>query len=172
MPPPDPNADGFPPAFAEAVKAAVENTFKAIAGEKPVPKPDVAHPPTPCVAGIISFIGDSPWSLSWFLPSDTAPALAHKFTGLELTFDSQDMGDVAGELVNVLAGEVVAQLDRRRVKVKMSLPTVARGSPLELMPEKGAGVVRIDYASKFGSFWLQLATPGKGGSALVRLPGA
>jgi CheY-specific phosphatase CheX len=67
------------------------------------------------------------------------------------------MGDMAGELVNVIAGEVVAQLEQRRIKVQMSLPTVARGRPLELVPQVGPAVANIEYRSKEGTFWFRIA---------------
>ena len=161
----------FPPVVADAVWAAVEQTYSAIAGEKPSRQPNETHSACPCVAGIISFLGQSPWTLSWFLTKDAAPAIAQKFTGMDIPFDSGDMGDVVGELVNVLAGEVVAQLDRRKIPAQMSLPTVARGSPLELMPEKGYGVVQMDYTSSQGRFWLRLAIAGKGKCTFHRMPG-
>lgn len=161
---------GFPKAVADAVRAAVETTYAAIAGEKPVLSA-AEHPDCACVAGIISFVGESTWTLSWFLTKDIAPALAKTFTGIDILFDSSDMGDVAGELVNVLAGEVVAQLEKRRINAKMSLPTVVRGNPLELMPAKGPGMMRMDFTTRQGGFWLRLAVACKGQGTQHRLPG-
>src|SRR5947207_8601304 len=111
----------FPATIADAVTAAVENTFAAICGEKPSRSPN-GQPAWngPCVAGIISFVGAIPWSLSLVLTQDTAPALARKFTGMEILFDTPDMGDVAAELVNILAGEVVAQLERRHIQAQIT----------------------------------------------------
>ena len=162
---------GFPPAVADAVKQAIDVTLAAICGEKPVLQTG-GEPPgcCACVAAIISFIGDVSWSLSWALNEDTAPALINKFVGFEIPFDSPDMGDAVGELVNVLAGDVVAQLEKRRIKVQMSLPTVARGKALELMPEKGTAVAQLDYTSTQGSFWLRLMSA-KGSQIRQRLPG-
>ena len=161
----------FPSVIADAVKVAVENTFSAICGEKPTHQ---ANGQQVCdgsgVAGIISFLGDMPWSLALVLTQETAPALAHKFTGMEITFDTPDMGDVAAELVNVLAGEVVAQLECRQIKAQISLPIVARGTPLELMPERHMAIDRMHFASKQGKFWLRLASA-LPGEALARLPG-
>src|SRR5581483_4177566 len=90
----------FPPAIADAVKTAVEKMFFAISGEMPIEHANGEQADScPCVAGIISFFGDMPWSLSWVLNEETAPALAQKFAGFEIPFDSPDMGDVTGELV-------------------------------------------------------------------------
>ncbi|MBI3410432.1 MAG: chemotaxis protein CheX [Planctomycetes bacterium] len=168
-----PNSCGqsFPPAIIDAVKASVEKTYAAFCGDKPLLTAlaeDSHH--GPCIAGIISFFGDVPWSLTWVLTHKTAPALAQKFAGFEIPFESSDMGDMAGELVNVLAGEIIAQLDQRRIKSQMSLPTVARGSNLELMPERGPNVAELDYTSKQGGFWLRLAAA-KMGNVPGRVPG-
>lgn len=153
----------FPPAITDAVQASIEKVYSAFCGETPrrVTIELKSHNPS-CVAGIISFFGDVPWSLSWVLTEETAPILARKFAGFDIPFDSSDMGDVAGELVNVLAGEVIAQLEQRRIKAQMSLPTVARGKPLELVPEKGLSVARLDFVSGQGNFWVRLAAPKSG----------
>lgn len=163
--------DGFPPAIIDAVKASVVKTYSAFCGEAPINGTNGHdHEDGPCIAGIISFFGDIPWSLSWVLSDKVAPVLAHKFAGFEIPFDSPDMGDMAGELVNVLAGEVIAQLEQRRIKAQMSLPTVARGKPLELIPERGRFVSRLDFTSKQGCFWLRLASA-RSLSAPGRVPG-
>lgn len=140
---------------SEAVHAALESTFAAICGEKPRRcEGDVT--PTSCVAGIISFTGDVTWSLSWVLAHDSAPALVQKFTGFEIPFDSPDMGDAVAELVNVLAGDVVVQMEKRRLKAKMAIPMVARGCPLELMSARNATATRVEYTSSYGRFGLAI----------------
>src|SRR5262249_54146675 len=107
----------------------------------------------------ISFMGDVFWSLTWVLSKDAAPALAQKMTGMDIPFESPDMGDVAGELMNVLAGEVVLQLERRRIKAQMSLPNVAKGAHLELLPEHKSSVNQLNFTSSYGEFWMRITTP-------------
>lgn len=85
------------------------------------------------IVGIISFVGDLMWSLALILPHDSAEKMAQKFAGFEIPFDSADMGDVVGELINVLAGVLCGNLEAAGVKSQMSLPTVARGDAFELM---------------------------------------
>jgi CheY-specific phosphatase CheX len=165
----DSQVDDLPAAIVEAVKASLDRTHAAFFSEKPTLTADQhdSHNDS-CVAGIISFVGDLSWSLSWIIARDTAPQLAQRFAGFEIPFESPDMGDVAGELVNVIAGEIVAQLDQRKIKAQMSLPTIARGSPLELVPGKGPSIINLEYRSREGPFWFRLATA-KHRSA--RLPG-
>jgi CheY-specific phosphatase CheX len=148
---------GFPAAIAGAVTAAVETTFSAMCGEIPVRDgtgPD--HHPAAVIVGFISFVGDLAWSLAWGFTRDSALAIAQKFSGFEFQFESPDMGDVVAELVNVLAGDVVAKLDSRLIKAQMSLPTVARGQALELMPDRGRGVFHAHYTTTYGTFWFRL----------------
>lgn len=149
----------LPRGIVDAVMASVENTHSAFFSEKPVLVPVSSEPHTgPCIAGIISFLGEVSWTLSWILTEQSAPALAARFTGFEIPFDSPDMGDMAGELVNVIAGEVVAQLEQRRLPAQMSLPTIARGNPLELVPGTGPGIVHLEYRSAEGPFWMRIAS--------------
>jgi chemotaxis protein CheX len=143
----------------DSVRDAVEKTYVRISGEKPLLDPEeYSEHDKECVAGIISFFGDTSISLAWVLDSESAPALAQQFARFPIPFESADMGDMTGELVNVLAGDVVAILENRKCKVKMSLPTVARGNRLRLMPDKGVCVSHLNYKTRLGKFWLLVAT--------------
>jgi chemotaxis protein CheX len=148
----------IPPVIVEAVTASVEKLHATFFSEQPIltghGSTDHDHP---CIASIISFLGEIPWSLTWILPTDTAPMVAKKFTGFEIPFESSDMGDLVGELINVFAGEVVVQLELREIDCQMSLPTVLRGNHITLVPELGASVVHLQYESKEGPFWFRLA---------------
>jgi CheY-specific phosphatase CheX len=158
----------FPTAIAETVKQAVEATFAVICGEKPellsFGKSDTS---ATGVIGVISFVGDPTWSMALLVPQETAPALARKFAGFDIPFDSPDMGDAVGELANVLAGDVVARLEMRRIKAQMSLPTVARGQIAETHLPKG---LQMTFASAQGPYRFQL-TAARPGQVLGRGPG-
>lgn len=144
--------------IVDAVKGSIDQLHANFLAEKPqlvecCEKDDAF----PCIAGIITFLGEEKFSLSWVLPHKIAVKIAHRFSGFEIPFDSSDMGDVVGELVNVIAGEVILQLERRKIKVNMSLPTVVKGDALVLMPENNPEVVHIDYVSSEGTFWMRIA---------------
>jgi CheY-specific phosphatase CheX len=83
------------------------------------------------IDGIISFVGDLTWSMILVLPIGAAEMMALKFAGFEIPYDSEDMGDVVGELTNVLAGVLCGNLEAVGVKSQMSLPTITRGSDFE-----------------------------------------
>jgi chemotaxis protein CheX len=163
------NAEVFPVAVAEAVQTAVELSMTSILGAKPqinLTNPDASGQGG--VVGIISFLGESNWTFGLILPEAIAPALAKQFAGFDISFDSPDMGDVVGELANVIAGDIVAQLDKRKLKAQMSLPMVARGHDVELFGPTGRPQTTLEFRSNLGTFWCKLAA-GKQGS--IRRPG-
>jgi chemotaxis protein CheX len=163
-------APAFPAAVADGVRAAFEATFTSICGGPVTPVADAAAPGGAGIIGIISFLGDVNWSFSFGLPRETALALAVKFAGFDISFDSPDMTDVIGELANVVAGDIVAQLDARRVKSQMSLPMVARGSDVEVDAPGNMPSLRVTWQSPQGVFWYRLASAKAGGLA-GRRPG-
>ena len=46
------------------------------------------------------------------------------------------MGDVVGELANILAGNCKQILDKRNVDVEISLPSVMRASGIEILVQR------------------------------------
>jgi len=138
---------------------AVTSTFASICGFQPEPKQETSNGSLmEGIVGIISLIGaEYAFSLMLGLPHGTAESIARKFAGFHIPFEDPDMADVVGELANIVAGDAAARLDALGVKAELSLPTVARGSNLEmLLPEK-LSRSRIDFSSAQGDFWLKLA---------------
>ncbi len=157
----------LPEEVVEAACVSIENTLANILGNKPVRTATAPATDAPALLGIISFVGDAKWSLSLMLGDPVAGHMVEKFCGMALPFDSPDLGDAVGELVNVIAGEVVAQMEKRRLKAKMSLPIVIRGRAMELIQERGTSVEQIDYTSDYGPFTVRLTTVS--GSVLQRM---
>lgn len=142
----------------ECIKASVISTFGSIIGEPPVFTGfEEKHPDFTGVVGIISLLGGISWSLMLEIPKVTALPLALKFAGFEIEYDSEDMGDVVGELANVFAGDSVSRLDAVGVKVNMSLPTIARGSGMQLTVPEKFPLLRMKFTSLEGEFWIKIA---------------
>jgi CheY-specific phosphatase CheX len=161
----------FPAVVADGVKAAVEETLASICGARPaVAAHDGDFSRGAGVIGIVSFLGDVSWSFSLCLPEETAPALVRQFAGFDISFDSPDMCDVVGELANVVAGDIVARLEARRVKAQMSLPMVARGSDVEVLSPTGSPAARFTCRIPQGPFWYKLVAA-KAGALPGRRPG-
>jgi len=144
--------------LVDSLDEAVKATFAVILGECPLSCGSIDDSSgCPGMVGIIAVIGDVSWSVSLGFSPEAAAQIAQKFAGFEIEYDSADMGDVIGELANVLAGDVVAKLDDLGVKVGMSLPTVARVSDLHLLEPGAVESLRFKYSSSEGEFFVGLA---------------
>jgi chemotaxis protein CheX len=122
------------------------------------------------VVGIISFMGDANYIIMLALPKDSAIAMASKFCGFDIDYDSPDMGDVVGELANVLAGDIVARMSNEDFKVTMSLPTIMRGHDVEPLLPRGLPLEALHFSSAEGAFVLKVAGS-KSGDLVGRKPG-
>lgn len=121
-------------------------------------------PAAKALLAVISLVGDIEWSLCLGLPGETATALAAKFAGFEIPFDSPDLGDAIGELANILGGTVKAKLDSRGVRADISLPTVMRGTCVEVLNLQGMPRARTFFESPCGPLWTEVVV----GSGLVK----
>lgn len=122
------------------------------------------------VVGIISFMGDISWIVMLELPKESAKSMASKFCGFDIDYDSADMGDVVGELANILAGDIVARLAKEDLKAAISLPTIMRGQNVEPMLPSGLPLEKLHFDMPEGEFLLKIAGT-KSGDILCRKPG-
>jgi CheY-specific phosphatase CheX len=161
----------LPPPLETAVQQAVTATFETICGAAPVlaGRPSTTQRRA-AVIGVISFVGDHLWSIMLGVPRPTATPLALAFAGLEADFDSAEMGDIVGELANMLAGYVSALLDEQGIRAEISLPTVVRGRDIAILQPGQAPSVDLAFKSASGPFWVSLAMAGPGWS-MGRRPG-
>lgn len=147
----------FPPPVRSAVQEAAVAFFESACGLKAAPTTD---PPkaAPCAAvtGIISFVGDLTWSFALVLPEASATTVARAFAGFDIPFDSPDMGDLVGEMANVMAGDVVARLAAQGVAAGMSLPLVVRGHDVEFLSQSNACCLRMGFETPCGTLWFRL----------------
>lgn len=146
----------FPPAICDAVRDAATDFFRVSCGLTHQEKSDDDAPSGSGIMSTISFMGDQPWSFSLVLPDHTATAMARAFAGFDIPADSPDMGDVIGEVVNVIAGGICARLDAKGIKAQMSLPTVVRGENVSVMVPSGAATKRMEFVGTSGPCWFQL----------------
>lgn len=131
------------------VPAAATSIFKATCGLdlRPV---ELDAELNEVVVAVISLMGSVEWAVFLGLPKPTAVALAAKFAGFEIPFESSDMADAIGELTNIFAGEVKAQLDRKGVKAEISLPSVLRGDNLHLVIPRDTPLIKTCFDSAVG----------------------
>jgi chemotaxis protein CheX len=119
----------------------------------------------PCqgIFGMISLAGSAVCSLVLELPCPTAAGLALAFAGYAIDFESADMGDVVGELANILAGDFVARLSEARITATLSIPVVARGPEVEILLPSELPSLRLAFKTPVGIFWIKVATASRSG---------
>ena len=127
------STDDVPELLIEVTSRALVETFEKMIGETTIDVPEEQSRQVEGVVGLISFVGDVTWSLAMMFPQKAAESLAFKFAGFEIEYESADMGDVVGEIANVLAGVICGELESEGIKSYMSLPTVTRGQHVELL---------------------------------------
>ena len=119
------NDGKMPSVLTDVSRDSILSIFNTIFGAKPsLNEGEEEKKLGEGVVGIISFMGDVNYIIMLALPKDSAIAMASKFCGFDIDYDSADMGDVVGELANVLAGDIVARMGKEDMKITMSLPTI------------------------------------------------
>lgn len=157
VPPAVVNEQNVPSVLVEQTQKAAVESFTKICGEVSIiemDSTDFTHGMK--IDGIISFVGDLTWSMILVLPFQSAEMMAQKFAGFEIPYDSEDMGDVVGELTNVLAGVLCGNLEAVGVKSQMSLPTVTRGSDFEQLMSENLISKRIYFVAGPHRFMVKL----------------
>lgn len=157
--------------LAECVKQSVIANFSTMIGSQPDIRNNGNNLIGEGVVGIISMVGEFTWLLMLALPQETAKAFALKFAGFEIDYESPEMGDVVGELNNILAGDIVARLSKDGIKVAMSLPTVLRGNNVEPMLPRGTPSIKMHFTCPEGEFLLRLAGRCNEGDDICHKPG-
>lgn len=143
--------------LADGVEEGIVTTFSSICGSARAGEREAWWNTEDSVIGIISFTGEVPLTVNIGFPRKSAEQITRKFTGMEFDYNSPEMGDLIGELANVFAGDLIVCLERARISVKMSLPTVARGQA-RIVPMGGQTTVDFQFSTPSGDFWAMLCT--------------
>ncbi|MDY3555618.1 chemotaxis protein CheX [Gemmata sp. JC717] len=157
-----PTANTFPPAVSEAVEGAAATFFSGSCGLTHVPDAQIDDAIDQAgIMSTISFVGDIQWAFALAFPEEAAVAIARTFAGFDIPFNSADMGDVIGEIVNVIAGDVVGRLAKQKIEARMSLPTTVHGSNVSMMMPTDAAATRFVFSGPAGRCWFDLVSTPK-----------
>lgn len=151
--------DTIPDEIIGLVKESVINTFASICGNTPtyVQGEEETGPLNGIIGNIAVFNPDHTLSLMLVVPKDTALSLSEAFIGMEIPYDSDDMGDLIGEISNILAGDVAASVEKVGFRGQSSLPTATRGSDLTLFLPNKPPSKKMKFTGDNGEFWLNMA---------------
>lgn len=149
----------IPDEIIASVRNSVEATFESIMGSRPdfVDGVEKEEPMNGIIGNISVFNANHTLTLMVAIPRETAVSLSEVFCGMELPFESDDMGDLVGEISNILAGEVAANAEQVGFVGQSSLPTVTRGSDLKLFMPNKPPTSQLRFNGSGGEFWVNLA---------------
>ncbi|MDR8392847.1 chemotaxis protein CheX [Aliifodinibius sp. S!AR15-10] len=150
--------DRIPDEIVGKVETSVINTFASIIGEEPnyVKEENGEGPLNGIIGNVTVFNSEHTLSLMLAIPKDTALYLSEVFIGMELPFESDDMGDLIGEVSNILAGDVAANVEKVGFRGQSSLPTATRGSDLTLFMPTKPPTEKMKFSTTNMDFWLTL----------------
>ncbi|HVP57088.1 MAG TPA: chemotaxis protein CheX [bacterium] len=158
----------LPQTLLDGVKSAVIEVMESICGKASEHGECGAAELSCGVIGVISLIGQDAWSMMVGLPRGTAIAFAKQFTGDAVAYDSRDMGDVVGELANIIAGQAAGRMESAGLKASLSLPTVARGNGIAVPVQYELPSVCMGFTCPQGIFWVRIASAKRGPSGRFR----
>jgi len=136
---------------------ATLNTYKTMLEEEVKPgKPELKSEPFPHfdVSGVIGISGDLVGNVVVSFPKITALRTVSKFAGEEIKVVGNELADGVAELVNIIAGSALPQLQGLRVAI--SLPTTILGTDHRIAGQKQAHSILVPFSSSFGEFSLEV----------------
>lgn len=149
----------IPAEIVGLVKESVINTFASICGSEPsyVEQNGQSKSLNGIIGNIAVFNNQHTLSLMIVIPRETAISLSETFIGMEIPFESDDMGDLVGEISNILAGDVAANIETIGFRGQSSLPTATRGSDLTLFMPNKPPTEKMKFNGPSGEFWVNMA---------------
>lgn len=150
--------DQVPEEIVEKVRESVLETFESIIGEDfaCLDKTKGDDPLNGIVGNVTVFNSEHTLSLMLAIPKESALYFSKVFIGMELPFESDDMGDLIGEISNILAGDVAANVEKVGFRGQSSLPTATRGSDLTLFMPNKPPTEKLKFVSENSEFWLTM----------------
>ncbi|MFO7845227.1 MAG: chemotaxis protein CheX [Balneolaceae bacterium] len=149
----------IPSEITGLVKESVINTFASICGSEPsyIEQNGQSKSLNGIIGNIAVFNQQHTLSLMIVIPRETALTLSEIFIGVEIPFESDDMGDLVGEISNILAGDVAANIETVGFRGQSSLPTATRGSDLTLFMPSKPPTEKMKFTGPSGDFWVNMA---------------
>ncbi len=148
------------PAFTESIKEVFETmVFMPITVGAMEAKQSSA--PQGAIAGSLGLTGDVMsvnLSLVFGMPLASAVFRAMMGMGEDDPVTPQEVGDVVGELANMMAGGAKTRLqDQHGMDFKLGLPSIVMGESLHVEPPKKTVTVVIPMTAEKGIFYLELS---------------
>jgi chemotaxis protein CheX len=147
------------PTLVKAVQEAFTQIIAIFVGKELIPKPiDEIDKLCDSICGMISFVGNQNFSVMICCSRESASELSMAMAGFNIDYDSADMGDAIGEMINIIAGNIITRMATVGFDVAMSLPTVFRGHDIERVVAQNTLSSCAVYDLSHSQFWVEIVT--------------
>ena len=149
--------------FINPFVGATQTTLEMQAGTETTPgKPRLKKPGEVLnveVAGVISLTSNAfTGTIALCFPGPVFLAIYSNMLGEPFKEITREMEDGAGELLNIIFGQAKALLnDKKGFEIQKAIPTVMRGSQLQVTPMGRGTSVILPFETDAGSFHLEIA---------------
>jgi chemotaxis protein CheX len=147
--------------FINPVLTAVKNTFMQMAGlsNLGMGKPTVIKNyelARGVVTGIMTMTGKSARaSIALTFTESAALSIASKMLPDNHTSVNGMVGDLVGELANIVMGDAKRQLEEKGLNFEMSLPIIIIGKEHLIAHKANAPVIRVPFTTQAGEFCVE-----------------
>ncbi|SHI98613.1 chemotaxis protein CheX [Malonomonas rubra DSM 5091] len=108
------------------------------------------------VTGMINLAGSHSGLLAIHLPTQAALEVSGSFLDLEIEELDDDVLDSIGELANMLAGNIKAELDPTGSSIQLSIPTTMHGDQYNIERIAGTSSLCVPFYLDDGDFVIEL----------------
>jgi chemotaxis protein CheX len=107
------------------------------------------------VSAIVGMAGASKGMLAIHIPASTALVITSSFLMMEVTEVDDDVKDAIGELANMVAGSIKADLTEQGQEFKLSIPSVVCGAEYQIDCLADSDGVSMPFSIEGGEFLVE-----------------
>jgi chemotaxis protein CheX len=107
------------------------------------------------ISAIVGMAGVNKGMLAIHIPASTALIITSSFLMMEVTEVDDDVKDAIGELANMVAGSIKADLTEQGMEFKLSIPSVVCGAEYEIACLTESDGVSIPFSIEGGEFLVE-----------------
>ncbi|OEU61041.1 MAG: chemotaxis protein CheX [Desulfuromonadales bacterium C00003094] len=144
--------------LSKSISQATQEIFQTMLMMEASPGQAVTERPNgfvDSVSAIVGMAGANKGMLAIHIPASTALVITSSFLMMEVTEVDEDVKDAIGELANMVAGSIKADLTEQGQEFKLSIPSVVCGAEYEIDCLTDSDGVSMPFSIEGGEFLVE-----------------
>lgn len=151
------NVDFVNPFISGAIETLKVQCFMDCHPLKTILKENLVDPQSCDIAGVIGITSrEFTGSIAICFPKKVFLGAMSQMLGESYTEISKDLEDGAGELLNIIFGYAKKILNERSFAIEKAIPTVVRGTSLEIKHLSNSKTLVVPFETTFGLFYIEI----------------